>query len=418
MFKKLLLLTLFTASYAGAQVFNCGPAGTAWASTGTCGIVIGGGQNFQLRGAGGAGIVSSNVVFVPTGSTHNAYGMYYNNTADIRAFTATYTFVPNGWNLAFVVQNVTVNPGYTGPAFTSGAGCEGGFYQGFGVRPNNVFAIELSNDNFLVYSDSAFTYSNVQMFQQNQEPCTPNDGSTSYINNTKISTSPVAMNNPASTYRTTTGHTYSAKVVYDGSTVTFTLFDVTAGGSCPGVSCFTQTWSNVSIPSLLNSTTGYIGFNSGVGSGPEEPTTTDLKIGSFAYTVNTATASPGTVATSAGAPTIANPTFSPAAGTYNGPQSIAISSTTVGVYYCYAAGPAGATILPQPDNFGGCGAGTLYTAPVGITNNQTLYATAGYNSNGSNGAGYMPSGYAKAAYIITTSPLTAGGGIKTNAVLH
>jgi hypothetical protein len=408
MTKRLFILLLCVGSLAAhAQVFNCGGAGTAWASSGSCGVVVGGGQNFQLRGAAGAGVSGGFVNFVPTGSDHNGYGFFYNTAQDVRAFSATFTFVLNQWNLAFVVQNATVNPGYTGGAFTSGAGCEGGYYQGFGTRPNNVFSLSFSNSD--TTSQSGTAYGAVQIYQQNQEPCAPNDGSSNWIATNRLSPSPVSLTASGNAQYANTTDTYSATVSYDGSNFNLCLYDVTAAtGSCSSSTAgtgnfFQHTWSNVSIPSLLNSTTGYIGFNSGVGSGPAAPSTSNLYVKSFAYTVNTATATPSSTATSGGASTVANPTFSPAAGTYSGTQLVTIATSTGGTYICYAVGAAGAVILPQPDNYGLCGSGTLYTGPVAVSSTQTLYATAGYSSNGASGSGYLPSGYVQAAYTISAN---------------
>jgi hypothetical protein len=417
MMKKLLTLAfLLIGLPAFGQVFNCGSGGTAWASTGSCGIVIGGGQAFQLRGSGTAGISGGNINFVPSGSTHNGYGFFYNTAQDIRAFSSSFTFVMNQWNLAFMVQNATVNPGYTGGAFTSGAGCEGGYYQGFGTRPNNVFALSFSNSDTVTQSSGVA--GTVQIYQQNQEPCSPNDGSSNWVATTRLDPTPVVLSNGGTQY-THTSDVFSAKVSYDGSNFSLCLYDVTAAtGSCSSStsgtgSYFQHTWSNVSIPSLLDSTTGYIGFNSGVGSSPAEPTTSDLFVNSFSYTVNTATATPSSTATVGGVSTVANPTFSPGAGSYSSPPTVTINCATSGCYVCYALGAPGATILPQPDNFGACGSGTLYTGPVTVPISETLYATAGSSSNGASGTGYLPSGYVSGAYTLTAaSPAGAGGNIR------
>ena len=64
----------------------------------------------------------------------------------MQGFTSTFTFVPNGQNIAFVLQNNTP-AGRLWANFSSGAGCEAGFYQAFGITapPNNIFALELDS---------------------------------------------------------------------------------------------------------------------------------------------------------------------------------------------------------------------------------------------------------------------------------
>ena len=54
---------------------------------------------------------------------------------------------------------------------------------------------------------------------------------------------------PADVQGTSTGDTYSATLIYNGTNLALNLYDVTAGGSCPGSSCFTYTWNDVNIPS-------------------------------------------------------------------------------------------------------------------------------------------------------------------------
>ena len=149
------------------------------------------------------------------------------------------------------------------PAFSSGAGCEAGFYQAFDqAPPNNMFALEFDSWAYLG-SVQSFSYSSVQIYQSGQSPCNPNDSGPGYVLIDKISTSPVPLNSPASSQGTSTGDTYSATVTYDGNNLTLNMYDVTAGGSCPGTRCFTYTWSNVNIPSLVGANTAWVGFTAG-----------------------------------------------------------------------------------------------------------------------------------------------------------
>jgi hypothetical protein len=375
------------ASTTAAQpVINC----STFTSSGACGVGIGvgGGQKFEILG--GIGSLSDSIInLIPTGITHYAPALNYQTPVNVQAFTATYTFVPNGQNAAFILQNTNNTPGYNGPFFTNGAGCEGGFYQAFNpVPPNNVFAVMLDSYSPLTNGGS-FTYSSAQIYQSGQSPCLPNDDGPGYFPTTKFSTSPVNLT--AGSPNTTTGHTYSATISYDGSNVTLSLFDVTAGGSCPGSTCSTQKWSNVSIPSIVGGTTAYLGLVGATGLTSIAP----LNYNSLVYTVNTATALPGSTPPSAGGTPAANPTFSPAAGSYSGAQTVTISSSTSGANICYTLGSPGLVVMPYPNNLGGCNVGTLYTGPVTVSSNQTLYASAGTKAVG------LPSGIVQGAYTVT-----------------
>jgi hypothetical protein len=83
----------------------------------------------------------------------------------------------------------------------------------------------------------------------------------------------------------------------------------------------------------------------------------------------------------------ATPTFSPAAGTYDSAQSVAISTTT-----------AGAVIHYTVDGSTPTGSSTTYTGPVSVASSLTLKAIA-------TASGFTDSAVATAAYVIN-----AGGG--------
>lgn len=405
------LAFLLLATAASAQSISCG---SGFTSSGACATSATVGAAAWGLYSGGS-LSGSQVNLVPSGSTHNGYALIYQTAVSSQAFSTTFTFVPNGYNLSLVLENNTqTGAAPVGPGFASGAGCEAGFYQSVNPGANNLFALELDS-----YSNTAsggsFTYSSAQIYEQNQPPCNPANGGEVYFwgPTQKVSTSPVPLNSPSGTQGTTTGDTYSATVTYDGSTVTLAMFDVTAGGSCPGASCFTQSWSNVSIPSLVGSTTAYIGLTSGVGTTTSSP----LYIKTFTFAPATATASPGSTPPSAGYANAVNPTFSPAAGTYSGTQNIAIASTTGGSNICYVVGASGLVVLPAPNNLGGCAVGTLYSGPVAVSSSETLYAIAGTNLTS------LPSGVAQGLYTIssasaTTSAITGKSAFSGNISIH
>jgi hypothetical protein len=358
---------------AGAQnVFNC----SSFTSTGTCGV--GGSQNFRLAPGGGPGTLSgSQWDLIPADTTHAGSGLNYFTQVNVQSFTANFTFVPNGSNVAFVLQNTNNTPGYDGNVFVAGAGCEAGFYQAFGSfpPPNNIFALELDSYSPLTENGS-FTYSSAQIYQAGQSPCLPNENAPNYYPTNKISTSPVALDSPANAQGTTTEHTYSATVIYNGTNLTLNMYDVTAGGACPGANCFTYTW-NVNITSWVGGNTAYVGVTGAVNATSSYP----LYLNSFSYTVGSTTQA-------------ASPTFSPAGGTYSGSQSVTLSTASSGAVICYNT-----TGSPATNGSTGCASGTLYAGPVTVSSSETLYAVDG-------GTGYTDSPVGSASYVIQGSVAT------------
>jgi len=96
------------------------------------------------------------------------------------------------------------------------------------------------------------------------------------------------------------------------------------------------------------------------------------------------------VLTSTGGGAVANPTFSPAAGTYTTSQSVSISTTTAGASIRYTTD--GSTPTPTT--------GTVYTGPLSISSTTTVQAIA-------TATGMTPSGVSSATYTISTGGGTA-----------
>lgn len=401
------MMALPAAPACAQSVFNC----SGFATSGTCGVsfIFPLSEPFYVVGAQNnitPSLSGSQVLMAPVGADHTALNLNYAAAAvNVEAFTSTFSFMPDGSNLSFVLQNNTnTNAGGGGPNFSSGAGGEGSIFQGFAAlppSPNKIFAIMLDFFSPLT-SSGTFTYSSAQIYQMNQSPALPTGTADIPLWPTnKSSTSPVAMSGSTqnSCLQTAPGtcDTYTATVTYDGSNVTLSIYDVTTGGSCPGVSCFTKTWSNISIPSLVDGTTAYVGLAEGNGVALPYP----MLINSFSYTVNTPTATPTFAAYNANATTnngtasAATPVFSLAPGTYAGPQTVTLTESVSGASLCYLFSSTQPALLPQPDNMGGCLVGTPYTSPIVVTANGTLYATAGLNYAG------PPSAVTAATYTIT-----------------
>jgi hypothetical protein len=380
---------------AGAQsIFNCGGA-NAWSSATSlagngCGVSVNGGQSdWFIQNHPSSPLSGTSVNVAPAGAGHQSNNLNRQTVVNVQAFSSTFTFVPNGGNIAFVLQNSN-NGGQDGQIFGAGAGGEGGFAQmagGSNIAPNNVFALELDSYSPLTQTSGSYTYSSVQIYQSLQWPVLPQSPQSTYLatySTTKLSTSPVPLSSPANSQNTSTGDTYSATITYDGYTLTLNMFDVTAGGSCPGASCFTQAFTGVYIPEIVGATTAYVGISAGTSGTPATPV--DLLVKTISYTVNTPTGSPAYTAWNAnstyniGTVSSASPVYSLAPGTYSATQNVAIStSTTPHNYICYVLSATVPALYPQPNNNGGCNTGNLYTAPISISSTGTLYAMAGSN---------------------------------------
>jgi hypothetical protein len=280
------------------EVFNCSGFAASGGTTGNCGtsLIGSGGQDFAIVGTQGGSTPTfsgTSMNILPTGADHAAISLNYQTLVNIQKFQSTFTFVPNGQNIVFMVQNSNNNSA-NGQNFSAGAGCEADFFQGFSQPspPNNIMAIELDSYSPLT-GPGSFSYSSVQWYTPGvyasnapsppgQSPCNPNLGGTNftYASVTKISTSPVPLNSPAGTQNTTTGDTYFATVTYDGNNLSISMYDVTAGGACPGATCFSTTWSGVSIPSIVGSSnTAWVGLGGATGLASSYP----LYVKSFTY---------------------------------------------------------------------------------------------------------------------------------------
>ena len=415
--KRWLWIVLFLASASawGQSIFTCAPNSFVTTNTacGVGGIIAGSGAAFKVVGTQNGvtpSVSGGAVIIAPSGGVHYALSMMYQTKVDVRAFDTTVTFISNNQNIALTFNNCANNGssgfktcgGFNLANFSSGASCEGGFSQAFSGNPfpYNIFALMFDQFGEIPGGGGTFGYSNVQIYQQNQSPCNPSSGGSFNSYTTKVSTSPVAMNSPATTQGTTTGDTYAARLTYDGSTLSVCMIDVTlANGTCTSGTTgtgtfFTNSWSNVSIPSQVDGTTAYVGMVGSSGTASSG----NLEVTGWSYTVNSATATPSSTATSAGATTATNPTFSPVAGSYSGTQTVTITSAGSS-NICYMLAAANATIMPIADQNGGCGVGTSISSgsTVSVASSQTLYATAGLNNSG------LSSGVVQGAYTISAN---------------
>ena len=174
---RLLIFGLLTlvASLAGAQaIFNCSSGFNSSPLT-ACGVAIpplGTYAGTFKCNTNYCAVSGTQFDLIQTGTSHGDGSIVYQTAENVQAFSSTFRFVPNGWNLAFVMENNTTGYDGAGPAFAAGAGCETGFYQIQTVEdldmPNNIFALTLNQYEALadanIYhsgGNGVFTYSSM-----------------------------------------------------------------------------------------------------------------------------------------------------------------------------------------------------------------------------------------------------------------
>ena len=80
---------------------------SGFAPTGACGV--GGGQHFRIVSLNGV-LSGSRVELIGSGKVHTGSALNYFARVGVQVFAATFTFVPNGQNVAFVLQNTGQHP--------------------------------------------------------------------------------------------------------------------------------------------------------------------------------------------------------------------------------------------------------------------------------------------------------------------
>ena len=191
-----------------------------------------------------------------------------------------------------------------------------------------------------------------------------------------------------------TGETIKAIAVlagYQNSSVASAAYVIETQTATPTISPNGGSFTSVQTVTLACATPGST-ILYGINATPTLTYSTPLTVSSSETVNATATAAGFTASNEASAAftiTLATPaalpTFSPAAGTYVGTQSVAISDTTPGAAIRY-----GINAAPN----------TAYTAPIPVATSETLQASA-------TAAGYTPSAIATAAYVIQPVPQTA-----------
>jgi hypothetical protein len=311
---------------------------------------------------------------VPLNSPYNSQ---YTTTGDTYSATVTY----DGSNLSLCLYDVTASNGSCSSA-TSGTGT---YFQNTWTNvliPSMVgattawvgFSSAVGSGSPQEPSEYPL-YLNSWVYSVNTPTGTPSytawNANSTYNNGTTSTASPTYSITPG-TYSSTqsvtlSDSTGSSNICYVLSSTTPTLFpQVDNNGGCASGTAYSGAISVSSTATL------YAMAGTPWGTGPPS----SLVAGT--YTISGSAA--------------ATPTFSPAAGTYSGSQSVTISTSSSGAVICYNT-----TGSPHTNGSTGCSAGTLYSGPVAVSSSETLYAVAG-------GTSYTDSSAGSAAYTISGSP--------------
>jgi hypothetical protein len=373
-FVAMMLCGLLSSYAAEAQTvinypngFNSAAVSTAYGASGTIWLnnATQGGSQIQLS---------------TVGTDHGAANAWFRTPANIQAFTTTFTFqiecsggssanCANGMGFMIIcaciggnpVYNPPGQPGFTYSGFSgnqfSWSQCSGVYSSqtGFPTTCVTINSILVKFDTFNI-TTGAFG-SSLTGFCSGGIYCEPPQ-------NVSYDMAPSGIN-------LTSGDVFSATLTYDGSTLSETLTDTSTGAQ------YTKAYTGVNLSSLISGSTAFVGFGAGTG----DTATQNSYLNSWTYTVG----SPAQAAA---------PTFSPAGGTYSGPQSVTLSTATSPAVICYNT-----TGTPATNGSTGCATGTMNTGPITVSSNETLYAIAG-------GTGYSDSAVSSATYVMESMVAT------------
>jgi hypothetical protein len=290
---------------------------------------------------GNAAINTPNLSLTTNNGTFQASSAWYPTPVNIQNFTTDFTFqisagTQTADGLTFTLQNGS----------TTALGGAGGSL-GYATAVTNSVAVK-----FDLYSNSG------------EGP----DSTGLYVNGT-IPTVP-AVDMTGSGVDLHSGDTFHVHMTYDGTNLAMTITDTATSAT------FSHTWQ-VNIPTTIGSNTAYAGFTGATGG-----YTSNQNILSWTMSSNSG----------GGGGTVATPTFSPAAGTYLGTQTVTLSDSTSGATIFYTLDGS------QPGTSAG-GSTQQYSGPLTVSSTETIKALA-------TASGMTTSGTASATYTIETQVAT------------
>jgi Domain of unknown function (DUF1929)/Legume lectin domain/Chitobiase/beta-hexosaminidase C-terminal domain/PKD domain len=330
------------ATKSGYFDSNVGTAAYTIGSGGGGGVGFGSGfTTGSMILNGNAAINAPDLSLTTNNGTFQASSAWYPTPINIQNFTTDFTFQTTAGagtadGLTFTLQNDS----------TAALGGAGGSL-GYATAVTNSVAVK-----FDLYSNSGEGPDSTGLYVNGTSPTTPA---------TDMTGSGIDLHS---------GDTFHVHMTYDGTNLAMTITDTATSAA------FSHTWQ-VNIPTTIGSNTAYAGFTGATGG-----FTSNQNILSWTMT-STSGGGGGTVAT---------PTFSPAAGTYLGTQTVTLSDSTSGATIFYTLDGS------QPGTSAG-GSTQQYNGPLTVSSTETIKALA-------TASGMTTSGTGSAAYNIETQVAT------------
>ncbi len=288
----------------------------------------GSGINFSL----GFGNAASSMTFngstglddtrlqLTNGGLNQAGSAFYNSPVNVQSFVTNFTFQLSNAGADGITFTIQSNgPTALGPS-GGGLGYGPNAPGGTGGIPNSIAV------KFDTYNNAGEGIDSTGLYTNGASPTTP------------------AIDLTSSGIDLHSDDTMAVQLAYDGTTLSMVINDPVANTT------FSTSWP-INIPNTVGGPTAYVGFTGGTGG-----ETSSQKIGSWTF-----------VSTNGQATTA--PLFSPAAGTYLGTQTVAITDPTAGSSIFYTLdGTTPATTAG--------GSTVAYTGPITVTATQTINAIA------------------------------------------
>ena len=290
---------------------------------------------------GNATISGTALSLTTTNGTFQASSAWFPTAVNIQNFTTDFSFQTSAGTqtadgLTFTLQNES----------TAALGGAGG-NLGYGLTTTPSVAVK-----FDLYSNNGEGPDSTGLYLNGASPTTP------------------AVDMTGSGIDLHSGDTFRVHMTYDGTTLTMTITDASTSAT------FAKAWP-VNIPSTVGANTAFAGFTGATGGYVSNQNILNWTLSSTG---------------GGGGGTVAPPTFSPAAGTYLGTQTVTLSDTTSGATIFYTLDGT------QPGTSAG-GSTHQYNGPLTVSSTETIKALA-------TASGMTTSGTASATYTIESQVAT------------